>query len=508
MAISASANPLPAAASPPPTPAAGPSAWIPLLLTPLVLFVHGYHPFAGDAGLYIAGLRHLLDPSLYPLNAVFITAFTRGSLFAWAMAALVRLTRLPLPWALLLAHLLTVWLFLAACRQLAARLFARASARWCAVLLAAACCALPVAGTALVLMDPYVTARSFSTPLSLFAVAACLDRKWLRAALLLALTAAFHPLMAIYAGAFVVLCGLIASGRLRAALVLCVAAVVACGAAFAFAHRLPIDPAYRQAVLLPPRSFLFLARWRWFEDLGLALPLLLFALAVGRLHPADPKRSLCLTCLLLGATSVAIAAFFVPAAGPYLFVPFQVLRSFHLIYAVGVVLAAGPAATLFARSRTAAVLFFTLLFAGMFFAEPLAWPGCSRVEWPGANPANPYQQAFLWIRKHTPRDAVFAFNPRLIYLPDEDEQGFRAISLRDQLADDKDAGVAAVLPALAARWAAQRNPELSIDAMSDAERRAALLPLGANWILLPPAAHPLLPCPYRNSVVQVCRLAP
>ena len=510
MAISASANPLPAkpTPSPAPSPATGPSAWIPVLLTPLVLLVNGFHPFAGDAGLYIAGLRHLLDPSLYPLNAVFVTAFTRGSLFPWGMAALVRFTHMPLPWALLFAQVLSIWLFLAACRQLASRLFSSASARTCAVLLAAACCALPVAGTALVLMDPYVTARSFSTPLSLFAVTACLDRRWLRTALLLVLAAAFHPLMAIYAGAFVVLCGLTASGRLRTALALCAAALVACGAAFTYAHRLPIDPAYRQAVLLPPRSFLFLARWRWYEDLGLALPLLLFALAAPRLRPADPKRALCLTCLLLGATSVAVAAFFVPVAGPYPLVPFQVLRSFHLIYAVGVVLAAGLAATLFARSRTAAVAFFTLLFAGMFFAEPLAWPGCRRVEWPGASPANPYQQAFLWIRENTPRNAVFAFNPGLVYLPEEDEQGFRAIALRDQLADDKDAGVAAVLPPLAARWATQRNPELSIDSMSDARRRAVLLPLGANWILLPPAAPTAFPCPYRNSVVQVCRVAP
>ncbi|HEX4039702.1 MAG TPA: hypothetical protein VHX37_16715 [Acidobacteriaceae bacterium] len=509
MAISASANPLAQkeTASPAPTRHTGPSPWISVLLTPFALLVHGYHPFAGDAGLYVAGLRHLLDPSLYPLNAGFITAFTRWSVFAWAMAAFIRVTRLPLPWALFSAHLLSLWLFLAACRQLAMRFFKSASARWCALLLAAACCTLPAAGTALVLMDPYVTARSFSTPLGLLAIAACLDRRWLRATLLLALTAAFHPLMAVYTGALVALCALIASRRLRIALALCAAAVAACGAAFGLAYRLPVNPAYRQAVLLAPHSFLFLARWRWYEDLGLALPLLFFVLATRYLRPADPKRALCLTCLLLGATSVVLAAFFVPPAGPYLLVPLQVLRSFHLIYALGVVLAAGPIAALFARSRASAALLFALLFAGMFLAEPLTWTGVARVEWPGARPGNPWQQAFLWIRDHTPRDAVFAFNPKLVYLPEEDEEGFRAISLRDHLADDKDAGVAAVFPALASRWATQRNPELSVDSMYDADRHTVLRPLGATWLLLPPTAPTTFPCPFRNSVAQVCRIA-
>ena len=47
-------------------------------------------------------------------------------------------------------------------------------------------------------MDPYVTARSFSTPLSLFALAAVLDENWVESSLWLALTALLHPLMAGY----------------------------------------------------------------------------------------------------------------------------------------------------------------------------------------------------------------------------------------------------------------------------------------------------------------------
>ncbi|HEY1810691.1 MAG TPA: hypothetical protein VGG42_19170, partial [Acidobacteriaceae bacterium] len=319
---------------------------LPLLLTPIVLLVHGYHPFAGDAGIYTAGVRHILDPALYPRNAVFVTAFTHRSVFPWMIAGLVRLTHLPLVWILLALHLVSIWLFLTAADNLASRLFSNPSARASATLLAAACCTLPVAGTALVLMDPYVTARSFSTPLSLLAVGAVLDRDWTRVLLFLALTLAIHPLMGVYTAAFVLILALIASGRTRRALAFCVTAFLLAGTAFALAHGGAIDPAYRQAVSLAPHSFLFLARWRWYEALGLFLPLALFALALRRHGPRTVAGAPCLTSIVLGTTAVLIAACFVPPAGPYPLVPFQVLRSFHLIYCIGVVLCGGVLATL------------------------------------------------------------------------------------------------------------------------------------------------------------------
>jgi hypothetical protein len=486
--------------------------WLaPLLLTPVVLLAHGYHPFAGDAGIYVAGVRHILDPTLYPLNAAFPAAFTRLSILPWALAALVHITHLPLTWILFTAHLLSIFLFLIACRQLASHLFASDAARWYSILLATACFTLPVAGTALFVMDPYVTARSFSTPLSLMAVAACIDRGRFRTIsprtiFLLILATLIHPLMAAYAIAFIALQALVASGRMRLALSLCGAFVTIAGTAFFLAHRTPIAPAYREAVSLSPRTFLFLARWHWYEVLGLILPLLLFALALRKLGPTSRKGTLCLTCLLLGTTSIVIAALFVPPDGPYALVPLQVLRSFHLIYLVGVVLCGGIVADLAVRSRPAAVAIFALLFIGMFAAQRFTWSGSNHLEWPGSKPSNPYQQAFLWIRDNTPRDAVFAFNPQLVYLPQEDEQGFRAIAERDHLADDKDAGIVAVRPQLAERWALQRNSEFNVDRMTDAQRVAALAPLGASWFLLPPKAQTELPCPYNNVAVKTCRL--
>ncbi len=435
------------------------------------------------------------------MNAVFPAAFTRLSIFAWVLAAVVRVTHLRLAWVLLAAYLGSIFLFLFACRQLAAGLFASERARWCSTLLAAACCSLPVAGTALVLMDPYVTARSFSTPLGLLAVAACVERAWGRAAFLLLLAAAIHPLMGAYSVAIALLYALIALRRLRRALVVCGAFVTAAGLAFVLARGASVSPAYRQAVSLAPRNFLFLARWHWYEVLGLVLPLLLFAVAARR--GAGPVRALSSTCLLLGSTSIVIAVLLVPPGGPYVLVPLQVLRSFHPIYAVGVVLCGGLLAP---RARIAAGSVVVLLFIAMFVAEPFTWPGGDRIEWPGASPANPWQQAYLWIRGNTPHDAVFAFNPDLVYLPLEDEQGFRAIAQRDHLVDDKDAGIVAVMPGLADRWARQRNAQLNVDRMTDAARIEALQPLGANWLLLPRGTQTSFPCPWGNTVVKICTM--
>jgi len=478
----------------------------PLLLTPVVLLIHGYHPFAGDAGIYVASVRHILNPSLYPLNSAFVMAFARFSAFPWAMAAVVDTSHLPLPILLFVANLLSIFLFLTGCGQLAARLFASESARWCSLLLAAACFTLPVAGTALFIMDPYITARSFSTPLSLMAVAASIDRAWLRASLFLAIAAMIHPLMAAYAIGLVIVLACVTTGRIRLALSLCAVATAVCAALSAFAHRFPIDPAYRQAVSLAPRTFLFLARWHGYEVLGLILPLLLFAVAWRWLGLADPKGRLCLTCLFAGTTSLLIAATLVPAEGPYPLVPIQVLRTFQLIYAVGIALSGGILSAMARRSRTAIGALLVLLFAGMFAAQRLAWAGCAHVEWPGSRTTNPYEQAFLWIRDNTPQSAVFAFDPQLVYLPEEDEQGFRVIAERDHLADDKDAGIVAVIPPLARRWALQRNAQVSVDHMSDSERLARVAHLGATWLLLSPNAETAFPCPWHNQVAKVCRM--
>jgi hypothetical protein len=479
-------------------------------LTPAVLLIHGYHPFADDAGIYVAGIRKLLHPALYQSDAQFVVANTRLSMFAHLMAWMVRSAHLRLSAVLLPTHLVSIFLFLLAAWSVAVRLFERTAERWFAVAFTAACFTLPAAGTALVLMDPYVTSRSFSTPLGLFAVAAVLDRRWALAVVFLVLMGLMHPLMVLYAAALVLLYAVVDAGHARAAVLLAVAAV-ACVAILAFALRdIPTSFAYVQAMHSRGRRFLFPAQWKGYEDLGLVVPLALFALAGWRTKAEERIRKLCIACLLLGAASAIAAFLFVHSSGPYLLARIQILRSFQTIYLIGVLLLGGWLSRLLWRPRRTRWVIFALLAiaaGGLFAAQRAAYPNSDHIEWPGARPRNPWAQAYVWVRENTPANALFAADPDLVFKDGVDMQGFRATAERSILADNKDQGVVeAVDPSLAATWLAQRNAQLNLDELSDQQRIARLRPFGATWLLLPARAETNFPCPYRNSVAKVCVL--
>ena len=485
-------------------------------LTPAVLFIHGYHPFADDAGIYVAGIRKLTDPTLYRPDAAFVLANTRFSLFAHLLAGVVRITRIPLDYLLLATHLGSIFAFLLACWALARRIFASPAAQWSAVALAGACFTLPVAGTAILIMDPYVTARSISTPLGLFALAASIDRKWARAVLFLLLTALMHPLMAIYVAAFVFLFILVDLHHPRGACVLSFFVIIASGISYLATRHLPVSAAYNQAIHSSVRLYLFPSQWLWYEDIGLVVPLALFALAAYRLGSRTRAGKLCIAVVLLGTASMLSAFLFVHTSGPNLLARLQLLRSFHILYVLGIVLLGGfigelllhrsPDGSHVQPSRRMACALLIAIAVVMFLAQRHTYPLSAHIEFPGEAPRNPWQQAFVWIRVNTPRDAVFAANPQLVFLNGEDSQGFRATTGRSLLADDKDEGVAIVFPHLAARWAAERNAQAELDQLSDSERLVRLHPLGATWLLLSGHAATSFPCPYRNSVAQVCRL--
>lgn len=479
-------------------------------LVPGVLLVHGYHPFADDAGIYVAGIRKLLNPTLYQIDAPFVLANTHLSVFAHVLAWTVRLTRLQLSAVLLATHVASIYTFLLAGWSIATRLFRRKVERWFSVAFAAACFTLPAAGTALLLMDPYVTARSFATPLGLLAVAAVLDRRRVLAALFLVLAGLLHPLVFLYAAALVVLCALVDSDHAWAAVVLSAAAIaVACVVAL-LARHCSVSPAYSAAIHSRNRAFLFPRRWKWYEDIGLIAPLTLFALTAFRSEARGRIRSLCIACVLLGGSCALAAFLFIHSSGPYLLVRLQLLRSFQIIYLIGVLLLGGWFGRVLGRKRIGRRLTLALLvFAagGLFVAQRAAYPCSAHVEWPGTRPRNPWAQAYRWVRENTPQSAVFAGDPNLVFRDGVDAQGFRATTARSLLADNKDQGVVAVVdPAIAGEWAAQRDAQSGLNQQSDVERVARLKPFGVTWLLLDATAVTDFVCPYRNGVAKVCRM--
>src|SRR5207244_2668934 len=83
------------------------------------LLVHGYHPWAEDAEIYLPGVERTLSPKLFPRGAEFFEPYTRLSLFHYLIAGSVRVTHLPLEWALFAWQLASIFLLLLACWRLA-----------------------------------------------------------------------------------------------------------------------------------------------------------------------------------------------------------------------------------------------------------------------------------------------------------------------------------------------------------------------------------------------------
>jgi hypothetical protein len=60
------------------------------LLTVGALLVHGYHPWAEDAEIYIPGVEKILRPELFPFNSQFFESHAHLTFFPNLIAASVR----------------------------------------------------------------------------------------------------------------------------------------------------------------------------------------------------------------------------------------------------------------------------------------------------------------------------------------------------------------------------------------------------------------------------------
>ena len=191
-----------------------------------------------------------------------------------------RLTHMPVDLAIFLWHIASIYLFLLAAWQLLSATFETGPARWGGVLLLAGCLSVPAAGTALVIMDPYLTARSLSAPFALFAVAAHLaEGRWTALAWLACLVA-IHPQMSFYAA---VLLAVLEGMKLEAINRLKAIPQAALGLLpFGYGFEPAQGPA-REALLA--RTYFFVTNWAWYEWVGAIAPLGLLAW-IGSVHPA------------------------------------------------------------------------------------------------------------------------------------------------------------------------------------------------------------------------------
>jgi len=468
-----------------------------MLLSLAALLIHGYHPFAEDAEIYLPGVEKILDPGLFPGGEKFFQSHASLTLFPDLIAASVRLSHLPLEWTLLVWQGLSIFLLLLAAWQFTSKCFAEVNARWCGVAMLAALLTLPVAGTSLYPLDQYVVPRNLCAFASIFAVVRTLDRKYSQAALWLAFAGLVHPLMWFFAFVYC----LLMVGFERFSPALAFASLLPLGISF---HR--PSPAYEQAVKL--HRYFYLQTWAWYEWLGIIGPI---AILWGFTHVAQTRRlhdveRLCRALipyqLIFLAAGLALS---LPLFGNL--ARLQPLRSLHLLYIVMILISGGFLGTFVLKKHLWRwILCFAPLCVGMLLAQRSLFPYSAHLEWPGTASRNPWVQAFVWAHQNTPKDATFALDPLYMLIPGEDAQGFRAIAQRNRLADAiKDSGAVSMFPPLAEEWLKQLRAQTDWkqSQVQDFERLRA--DYGVSWIILQVPGVIGLECPYRNSAVLVCK---
>ena len=470
------------------------------LLTLGALLVHGYHPWAEDAEIYLPGIEKTLNPQLFPLNAQFFEAHEKSTLYPNLIAGSVRLTHLPLDAVLFAWHIASIFLFLLACWMLSARCFASPRARWASVALVASLFTIPIAGTALYIFDEYLNPRSFSAFLSMFAIVKCVDKKYVQAGLLMLVTFAIHPLMSVFTFSY---CALLVVWPRFDRRTTMLAIALPFGVTLA-----PPPKAYHLVALSHP--FHYITRWHWFEWLGVIGPLVIvwWFSRIAKSRQIPNMARMCAALLIYELV-------YIPAAIILSVVPrFEALarlapvRSLFLVYVLMFLFAGGLIGEYILKNHLWRwLVLFIPLCAGMFFAQRALFPASTHIEWPGIQSKNPWVQAFVWIRNNTPNDAYFALNPQYMNLDGEDEQGFRAIAQRSQLADAvKDSGAVSMFPIMADEWLRQVQAQDRWQHFQLQDFQRLKSEFGVTWIVAEQPNVTGLDCPYQNPMVRVCRL--
>jgi len=477
-------------------------------LTLLALLVQGYHPFVDDAAIYVAGIEKVIHPSLFPVHAEYVLPHLKHSLFSLALGSLVRGLHIPLRYALFFSYVASLWMMIFACWRLSRLLFSSPRGRAGAMLLITATLTLPVAGTAIFILDPYLTARSFSTPLTLFAIAYAVERRMLAAAVCLLGAFILHPLMAAYAVGYVIALALVRAQHWRTLAAATVGVMLIGLVASHAGALLGASPAYRVATV--SRDYFFLDKWEWFEVFGLFPPLVaaFIYLSRSRFRIRSNYSLIAAVSFYVGALAILFAVCYTRTDNSFLLARLQVLRSFQIIYILFFLLL-GSLLGQFVLGRRwwAWTAGFTGVAAIMFTVQLSIYPALKHVEWPWVRSHNPWAQAFLWIRHNTPQGAYFALDPYYQQQPQEDTLGFRAMTERSVLPDwSKDGGVAAIDPALAQQWWNQVTQTKNFSRWNDQQRIQTLVPYGVNWVVLPASTPTQFACPYQNSTVRVCHL--
>jgi hypothetical protein len=488
-----------------------------LALTGASFAIDGYHPFSEDAETYLPSIERILHPHLFPVGAEYFQLHARLTLFPQLVAYTVRLGHMSLPWALLLWQVLSFFLFILACWKLMQKIFGGPAATWAGVGLIVALTTMPVAGTALYVMDPYLNPRNIVAFAEIFPVLKVMERKYLQAVLFLLLGFTIHPLMTVFAATFCLLVLVVDQwSEVR---------VHSEEEIFEEGEPSPVAPALLlfglfDSLFKAPNEayemvegnhrYQYLARWTWYEMLGAVAPILIFwwFALIARTRRLRHLELLSRSMVVYGA--IYLAAGFIVSLPKRLEVValLQPMRSLHIGYIFLILIGGGLLGEYVLRNRVWRwVALFLPLSAGMCYAQRALYPASAHIEWPQAASMNEWVQAFEWVRQNTPEDAVFAIDPHYMGIQGEDLQGFRAIAERSQLADaGKDSGVVEMFPQIGDAWMAQVKAQTGLERFQRADFLQLQQQYGVNWVILQQPAPVELDCPFQNQAVKVCRV--
>lgn len=495
-----------------------------LFFSVLGLAVMGYHPGIEDDGVYLTAVKSDLNPALYPHDAKFFRLQLQATFFDKWVAAFVHVTGIPVAATEFLFQVVSILLIVFSCWSIARLLFAEARAQWAGVAMVAAMFTLPVAGTALYLVDQHLHPRNMATALILLAVARILAGKRVQAVPLLLVAFVLHPIMGAMGLSFSFFLILALSdpvhewmrSRRGAEETKAETAVAASAVPLGWIFEAP-TPAWRAA--LKTRTYFFLFKWTWYEWLGAVAPLLLFGLLwrFARKRGETLLARFALAVLLYGVFQLAVAMIMLGIPALIRLAPLQPMRFLQLLYFFMTLIGGCLLGKYLLKAKVWRwAVFLVAINAGMLFSQRMLFASSEHLELPGRTTGNQWLQAFDWIRQNTPADAYFALDPRYLAAPGEDYHSFRALAERSQLADDiKDTAVVTQVPELATAWEQQTRAEgcepgpsacsaWSHFRLTDFERLKT--EFGVNWVLVSYPQPAGLDCRWHDAALAVCRV--
>jgi hypothetical protein len=188
--------------------------------------------------------------------------------------------------------------------------------------------------------------------------------------------------------------------------------------------------------------------------------------------------------------------------------PFQPMRYLHLVYIFMALLAGGLLGRFVLKTKVWRwAIYLLVINGGMFLVQWEQIDDGVHLELPFMATANPWLQAFDWIRRNTPADAYFALDPRYLAAPGEGFHSFRALAERSQLADGiKDTAVVMQVPSLAPTWHEQQLAQAGWNRFEIGDFERLKTQFGVDWVLVAYPQPPGLDCRWHNNALAACRV--